>query len=115
MTDEKIDDDFLVVAAHVDPTTCDKIVKGEYVDFAKLIPRDRIASEDNHRMEMVNRGGHSYWVPVADREKTDINSIFRWDQAFRVFSNIYSRCHPHRAAELLEYSHVVHELAYTYI
>ena len=82
VTDEKIDDDFLVVAAHVDPTTCDKIVKGEYVDFAKLIPRDRIASEDDHRMEMVNRGGHSYWVPVADREKTDISSIFRWDQAF---------------------------------
>ena len=35
-----VDENYLVVAAHVDEVTQYKIEKGEYVDFSRLIPRD---------------------------------------------------------------------------
>ena len=114
VTDDKIDDDFLVVALHVEPGMCEKIIRGEYVDFSKLIAKDKVSLEEDHRMEMVNKGGIPFWMPVSDREKTEINNIFRWDQAFRVYSHIYSKYHPHRGAELVKYSHVIHDLARTY-
>ena len=114
-TDDKIDDDYLTVAAHLDTAICDKIVKGEYIDFAKLIAKDKIINDEDSRMEMINKGGVLYWVPVSEREKTEIINICWWNQAFRVYSNVYSRCHPHRAAELVEYSHVIHNVALTYV
>ena len=94
-TDEHIDDDFLVVAAHVDEITRVKIIKGEYIDFVKLIARDKVTLEEDLLMEMVNKGGIPHWVPVSEREKSKISSVTCWDQAFRVFSNMYLRFHPH--------------------
>ena len=42
-----VDEDYLLVASHVDSVTYNKIVQGEYVDFAKLIPKDKILQEDD--------------------------------------------------------------------
>ena len=64
-------------------------------------------------MEMVNKGGMSFWVPVADHENAVINSYARWEQAFRVFSNIYTRHHGW-ASELLQYSHTIFTAAQTF-
>ena len=84
-----LDEDYLVIGGFVDQNIKDKIKNGEYVDFAKLILKDKITNEEDHRMEMVNRGGMSYWVPVAHREMSTINGFSKWEQAFCVFSNIY--------------------------
>ena len=54
-----IDDDYILVAAHVDLATEKKIIAGEFVDFAKLIPNDKLHTED-HRMELVSKGGMTY-------------------------------------------------------
>ena len=35
----------------------------------------------------------------------------KWDQAFRVFSDIYCKAHPNRSTELIQYSHVIHMTA----
>ena len=64
-----VDEDYLLVGTHIDENTKQKVVNGEYVDFAKLLPSDRLV-EDDHRMEMVNKGGLLYWVPVVDHETT---------------------------------------------
>ena len=40
-------------------------------------------------MEIVNKGGMTYWVPLSDKEGTAINSFYCWEQAFRVFSNMW--------------------------
>ena len=45
----------------------------------------------------------------------NINSFTRWEQAFRVFSNIYSKANPHRSAELIKYNHVIHTIAMAYV
>ena len=51
-----VDENYLVIGAHVDALTQQKIVNHEYVDFAKLLPRNRIGKEEDHQMELVNRG-----------------------------------------------------------
>ena len=89
-----------------------KIEAGDYVDLAKLLPKDRVKMEDDNRLEMVNKGGYSYWVPMAERESTLINSFNKWEQAFRVYMNIYVGTHPGKATELLQYNHVI-EIAAT--
>ena len=91
-----LDEDYLLVGSYVDETTRNKIGNGEYVDFAKLMPQDWINAEEDNRMEIVNRGGMSYWVPIADKNSTNISSYLKWEQAFHVFSNIYMAFHPTR-------------------
>ena len=48
-----VDDDYLLVPSHVDPATLNKIISGEYVDFSKLLHRDKILQEEDQRLEVV--------------------------------------------------------------
>ena len=51
---------------------------------------------------------------AAAGETVTINSFSKWEQAFRIFSNIYTKEHPNRASELIQYNHVIHTIASTY-
>ena len=42
-----VDNNYIVVGAHIDGNLRDRIKKGEYVDFARLLPRDKIANDEN--------------------------------------------------------------------
>ena len=44
-----------------------------------------------------------------------ITNFSRWEQAFKVYSDIYSRAYPHRSAELIQYCHVIHSISMQYI
>ena len=99
-----VDEEYSAVAAHVDDITRRRIYNNEYVDFARLIPSDK-SNEEEEPMEMVNRGGKPAWVPR--KENTAITSFHRWEQAFRVFSNIYTEFYPNKAAELIQYNYVI--------
>ena len=81
-----------MVTDHVDSLTRDKIRGGEFVDFSRLVPRDKMLVEEDQRMEMVNRNGLTYWVPI--RDSSNINSFAKWEQAFRVFWNVYTEKFP---------------------
>ena len=48
-----VDEDYLLVASHVDHNTLTKIVNGEYVDFAHLLARDKVLQEEDQRLENV--------------------------------------------------------------
>ena len=37
-----------------------KIIAGEYVDFLKLIAKDRLLQEDDQRLEVVMWGGKTF-------------------------------------------------------
>ena len=102
-----VDQNYFMVAAHVDDTTHRRIVNGEYIDFARLLPCDHLNSVDDHRMELVNYNGHAFYVPAADRDSNGITSFNRWELAFRVFTDIYLRHHPTRASELIQYNHII--------
>ena len=72
------------------------------------MPKDKIGQEEDHHMEIINRGGLTYWVPASDREITSISSYGKWKQAFRVFSNIFTQHFPDKAGELIQYNHIIH-------
>ena len=108
-----VDENFLLVAAHVDEGTRKKITEGGYVDFAKLIPRDKVLEEEDGQMQIVVKDGQTYFVPI--QESTAIKSYAKWEQAFRVFSDIYTRAHPHRSGELIQYNHIIHTISHTYV
>ena len=110
-----VDENYLVLGNHVDAVTRQKIVDGEYIDFAKLLPRDHvmIAEDLGQKMEVVNKDGHMYWVPAT--ELTRINSFAKWEQAFRIYSDIYGKGHPSRTTELIEYSHLIYTASLSYV
>ena len=83
------DESYLLVASHLDSGTLAKIIQGDYVDFVKLIPRDRVLQEDESRLEMIIKGGKTFWVPVS--ETTAMSNFSKWEQAFHVYSDVYLR------------------------
>ena len=109
-----VDENYLVIGTHVDPNLQQKIINCEYVDFSKRISKGNMMVNEDHRMELVSKGGLTYFVPVSDCDSIVINSFSRWEQAFRVFSNIFTRAHPQKASELIEYNHVIHTASGTF-
>ena len=107
-----VDESYMLVAAHIDDTTVSRIEQGKYVDFAKLLARDKLMEEAGPEYKLIIKGGNSIYVPAS--EGTTISSFNRWEQAFRVFSDIYTRVNPKRAAELIQYNHVIHSISLTY-
>ena len=67
-----VDESYQLVASHVDSLTQEKIIKGEYVDFSKLVPKDRILAVDDHRYEMIVKDGKTFWIPANKYEGTQI-------------------------------------------
>ena len=107
-----IDQDYMVVGNHVDESTRQKIVLGQYVNFSKLVPKERILVEEDGRMELMVCNGKTYWLPVVDA--VSINNFVRWEQAFRVFANIYTQQFPKKAGELIQYNHIIHSISSCY-
>ena len=56
----------------------------------------------------------TYWVPMADRELSSVSSYIKWEQAFRVYMNLYAKKHPERITKLLEYNHVIETASAAY-
>ena len=104
------------MGAHLDEAIIDKVRKGVYIDFAQLLPRKKQFEED-HRLELIYEGGQTYFLPVAEREGAGggITNLHNWEQAFRVFSNIYLKEFPHKATELIQYNHIICTAAASYI
>ena len=108
------DENFLLVVAHVDDQLKQRIEDGEYIDFNRLIPRDRVFQEEDNHLEMFSKDDHTYWAPARERSN-GISSFQCWEQAFRVYSDIYTQAHPTKAAELIQYNHIISTVATTYV
>ena len=105
----QMDEDYLVIGGHIDEVIQKKIENGEYIDFGRLLPKDIIITEEVGRMELVVKNGKTFWVPVT--ESVVINNFSKWEQAFRIYSNLYTWAHPHRSSELIQYNHIIHSIA----
>ena len=62
-----MDEEHLVIGGHVDSSLQQKIIDFEYVDFSHLLPKDRITRLEDHRYELVMRGGSTFFAPIADK------------------------------------------------
>ena len=102
-----IDEGYSPMGCHIERSLKEKIQAGDYIDLARLLPRDRVSTEDDHRLEIVNEWGMSYWVLISDRELTQINSYIKWEQAFRLYTGIFAKANPDRVSELLQYNHTI--------
>ena len=110
-----IDEDYQMIDAHIDETLKKKITSFEFIDFGRLISKGRfVHDEDNQRLEIVNKDGYSYLSPVTDRDNVTITSYSKWEQAFRVYSNILTSKFPAKSTELLQYNHTIHTASTTY-
>ena len=105
-----VDETYMMVASHLDDVTVQKIANGDYVDFAKILPKDRVRAEEE---KMILKVGKTYYVPV--NEGSGITGFNKWELAFRIYSNIYTQYHPQRASELIQYNHIIHMASLKYI
>ena len=110
----EIDNDYQMLSSHLDDSMRKKILTFEYIDFARLLPKNRVR-DDDQRMEIVNRNGMTYLSPVSDREATSVNNYNKWEQAFRIYSNVLTSTYPQKSTELLQYNHTIHTAATSYI
>ena len=90
------DENYIIVGSHMDPALKEKMRKGEYVDFARILPKDKMQGEEDHRLELVYKGGQTFFIPANEREIAGggITNFHKWEQAFRVYSNEYLMAHP---------------------
>ena len=68
-------------------------------------------------MELVRKeNGQTFIMPVSDKDsgKVSTNSFRKWEKAFRIYSGIYTRTHPERANELLQYVNTIETAAETF-
>ena len=68
-----IDDQFFHVTCHIDPGLKQKIEKGEFVDLEKLLPKSRKKMQNEGKLDLVFKDGHSFFVPTQNEGK--INGI----------------------------------------
>ena len=108
-----VDENYLIVGNCIEDHIRQRIENGVYVDFMHLLPRDRLAIEEENRMEIVNKNERTYFMPVQDvyDSGNGITNFSRREQGFRVFSNIYCKKFPDRSLELIQYNHVIHTAA----
>ena len=111
------DDDFFHVTCHVDPAMKDKFAKGEFVDLERLLPKTRyqvMTGGVDNDIEVIRKNGSTYILPEGGQRDNKITNVRRWEQAFRVYSAIYSQANPDRAAEIWQYVHVINTAALSY-
>ena len=87
------------------------------MDLEKLLIKDRFKgwSDDHHqRLEFINHEGHTFLAPINDKDSR-ISGVCKWEQAFRIYTAIYSKANPHRATEIWQYVHIINTAAACYI
>ena len=105
-----MDDNYMLLPSHVDAQLKQKIWDHEYINLARLLRKDKVGSDEEQKMVMVNKGGMSFWVPFSDKG-SNTNGVTHWNQAFRVFLDIYTSKYPERTSQLIQYEHVIQTAA----
>ena len=109
------DDDFFHISCHVSTDLREKIERGEFVDLDKLLPKEKCGGnymyKEEKLMRLVQRGDETFYAPAQEMR---VNSVRKWDQAFRIYAAIYTQANPERAGEVWQYIHVINVAALSY-
>ena len=112
------DNEFFHVTSQIEPSLRVKIERGEFVELERLLPKERgfgtrSGSDDLNRQiyQLITQGTNNYLEPPLSRATGKINSIRKWDQAFRVYAAIYTNANPERASEIWQYVYMIHTAA----
>ena len=110
------DDEFFHITSQIEPSLRQKIEKGEFIELERLLPKDKFVGRttyddlNKHLFQLITQGTSNYLEPPVPKTGK-INSVKRWDQAFRVFAAIYTNANPGRASEIWQYIYVIHTAA----
>ena len=108
-----VDEGYSAIGRHLDENMKRWIQEGEYIDFSRLIPKDRVLSLSDNRIELFNNNGRPELRSVVESEH--IGSFSKWEQAFRTYCSIYTDKFPERAKQLLQYNHIIYSASLTYL
>lgn len=115
-SDLSCDDKLFGLSVHLDDLMILRIESGEFVDFSKLIPTDKVVPEEpSNRMQLITHEGKLGVAPFVNKDAVTVNCYKRWEIAFDVYSGVYTRAHPMRGPEMLEYKHVIRNASETYV
>ena len=110
------DDEFFHITSQIDPNLRQKIERGEFIELERLLPKDEFGSSlgsdhlNNQLFQLITQGTNSY-LEAPHAKTAKINSIRKWDQAFRVYVAIYTHANPERSSEIWQYIYVIHTAA----
>ena len=108
------DDEFIHLTCHVEQNVVDKVETKQFVELDPFLPKiDFYNFCEEQKLDMVQKGGETYWVPHVDR-KQKVNNLHSWDQAFCVYMAIYTKKFPSEASEMAQYVHTIHHAASKY-
>ena len=108
-----MDNNYQMIDVHIDDVLRKKIISYNYVDFSKLLPKNK--REDDQRLEIVNRNGMTFLSLVSERDNAQISSYGCWEQVFRVYSNVLTTRYPNKSPELLQYNHTIHTSSTSFV
>ena len=88
----------------------EKILRGEYVDFALLLPDSLThpqAPTLQFRLEDSSPGSAGTPITMVRKKKPVIDSFHKWVDAFTTFMLVVVNAYPGRAAELIKYLQII--------
>lgn len=117
MLEDDSDDKEFQIGYYLDDIVITKIKAGRYVDFSKLLPKDKVTSpndDEQNGLQLMPSNGFSY-VVHKEKEHQEVNSYSRWRTAFDVYAGLYLKANPLKAAEIHQYASEIESAAQTYI
>ena len=111
------DDEFFHITSQIDSALRVKIERGEFIDLERLLPKDKAfggsgGDELNKQLfQLITQGTNSYLEPPVQHPNGKINSLRKWDQAFRVYAAIYTHANLGRSSKIWQYVYVIHTAA----
>ncbi|XP_052261592.1 uncharacterized protein LOC127865691 isoform X1 [Dreissena polymorpha] len=97
---------FSVVHPPLDQNTMNKIVNGEYVDFPSLIFKDQ-----NHETTTIHKTQSSTITSTHKASRKQLHNIHQWNEAFQIYSDIYTQKYPTQAPHLFRYMTIIQRLS----
>ena len=94
----------------VDKTLEDKILRGEYIDFALLLPDTLYQSQTPEiqlRLDDSSSGPMGSPVTMVRKRKPVIDTFPKWLDAFMTYMLILVNAYPRRALELIKYQQII--------
>ena len=90
------------IGSHIKRSLRRKIERGKYVNLAKLLKKPRFDDDDDN-CQLVNHDGRAIFIPANEHQRRTILNVEKWEEAFRIYTAIYSKANQERAIEILQH------------
>ncbi|XP_052787925.1 uncharacterized protein LOC128222832 [Mya arenaria] len=98
---------FSAIHPPLDQKLADKILNGEYVDFASIIHRDHLGETMT-----IKKTNNSTVTSIQKASAKRITEIDQWNKAFQIYADIYSAKYHSQAPQLFRYMSIIQNLSH---